>query len=424
MQLGPDGCPDLFSDGAMPTYELTISPKDWSELKAQFDAKSEDKIWHPASFRLGNEVVPEVRVRLRGDNSLCADKMQLAISFNQTDPDARFHGLRRIDLDHGGCRLFAERLAASYMRDLGLPAACVNHAKLIVNGQYYGLFVNLEHVNKDFLERTFGGGALNDGNLYKYGYVLKTNESTADESDRQALERAPDADTVSQWVDLDEAITEWAAEAVLPARDNYWSNHWNYYLYHHPTRGFLYVPNDLDQVFPLPDGTENENTILPYTLQRPADRVLADPLWMARYLEAVKRAIDAYDVAKFEDRVYRWWAQIQDAARTDPHHPYDESHVTWFLDRVRARAPILSVWRNHPPGRATAPPPPPGPETPPDSVKDGGLSTPDAGHPSLDAGTPLPLDAGTSLPLDAGTSPPLTDAGETAGDPIDAGSLD
>jgi maltose phosphorylase len=44
----------------------------------------------------------------------------------------------------------------------------VNNARLVVNGRYYGLFVNIEHVNKDFLERNFGDAG-DGGNLYKGG---------------------------------------------------------------------------------------------------------------------------------------------------------------------------------------------------------------------------------------------------------------
>src|SRR5512138_2862483 len=171
----PGPCPDLYADGDLPTFEVEVTAETWAALRQDFALGVE--VWRPAVFRHAGDTVADASVRVRGNNSRCGDKLQLAISFDQIDPAGRYHGLRRIDLDHGGCRVLEERLALSVMRDLGLPAACANHARLVVNGAYYGLFLSIEHVNKDFLRRNFGSAA-DDGNLYKSGWQLKNNTAT------------------------------------------------------------------------------------------------------------------------------------------------------------------------------------------------------------------------------------------------------
>jgi hypothetical protein len=329
----PRACPDLLSENVLPTFELEIASSVWREL--QQDQRAGVENYHPVTFRYGGEVRRDAMIRLRGHRSHCGDKMQLAISFNEVDPGGRFHGQRRINVDHGSCHLLEERLALSYMRDLGLPAPCANHARIVVNGSYYGLYVNLEPVNKDFLKRNF---AEHDGNLYKSGHVLKTNEEARDKSDVNAFWAARDVATLDRMTDLDEALLEWAAEAVLPARDNYWLKGWNYYLYHHPSRGFLFIPEDVDQGFPGWAAEVPLATLWPAALQPPADVVLADRAFRERFKSAVRKAITAFDVNRLEGRLDRWWSQIAPSAAADPHMIYTEEQARSLRERIRERA--------------------------------------------------------------------------------------
>lgn len=326
----PLACQDLHADEALPTFEVEIADADWAALEQ--DRLEGEEVYYPIVFRHAGEVATNAMMRLRGGNSRCGDKAQFAISFNQVDPRGRFHGLRRLNLDHGGCRLLHERLAMSFMRDLGVPAPCVNNARLVVNGRYYGLFVNLEHVNEDFLERNFGEDG-DGGNLYKGGLYLRTNERVADYSGLEAYGSAPDVATLAALADLEASIQEWAGEAVLPVHDNYWSDGWNYYLYDHPTRGFLFIPNDID----MPFTTDASQPILPAALQYPAGMVLADPVWRARFDEAVRRAIAAYDTGVFDARIDRWWAQIASSAAEDPHVVYTAGDAEELRWRVHVR---------------------------------------------------------------------------------------
>ncbi|HET9449756.1 MAG TPA: CotH kinase family protein [Aggregicoccus sp.] len=343
----PLACHPIYSEDLLPTFELEVSEQNWALLRQEFQEDPSRETEFPATFRYAGEVYPDATIRLRGNHSQCGDKMQFAIAFNKVDRAGRFRGLRRLNLDHGGCYHLEERLALSYLRDVGLPTACANHARLMVNGAYYGLFSNIEHINQDFLKRQFPG-AENDGDLWKSGHVLKTNEETTPENEIETFWRVRTLPEIDAYVDLDEAVLEWAAEAVLPACDNYWLYAWNYYLYDHPQRGLLWVPTDLDCSWALLEDEVERDIFFPTPLQKPADVVLADPAWRQKYLAAVRHSVSRMDVAKLEARADRWWAQIAEAARTDPHVPYTEAQVQRFKDGLRRRRVWLDAWvREH-----------------------------------------------------------------------------
>ena len=89
-----------------------------------------------------------------------------------------------------------------------------------------------------------------EGNLYQGGSELKTNESMPDTSRTRALFGATTVAEMETLVDLDQAVAEWATEAMLPAMDNYWAGVGDQLL---PLRSsqpwFLWLPYDLDIVF-------------------------------------------------------------------------------------------------------------------------------------------------------------------------------
>ena len=98
--------------------------------------------------------------------------------------------------------LLHERVAFPIFAELGLPYSCANNARVVINGDYYGLYANLERIDHEYLERNFEEP---DGNLYQGGAELKTNEDVGDIADQQALasavtfvRRAPRAGTSSR----------------------------------------------------------------------------------------------------------------------------------------------------------------------------------------------------------------------------------
>lgn len=330
----PRPCNAIYGADVLPTFELEVDSSVWSTLQTDFATEVEE--WRPAVFRFEGETFEGVTVRNRGNNSRCGDRMQFAIAFHHVDPDQRFKGLRRLDLDHGSCRILYERIAMDFVRDrAGLAAPCANNARLLVNGEFYGIFANLEHPNRDFLERNFAEA---DGNLYKSAREKKTNEDDPDTSDLDALEAAVTVGELDEVVDLEQAIRMWAAEAVLPAADNYWYFGRNYYVYGHPTRGFVYVPNDYDHALPL---SWNWDWAPMPPRSDVAIRVLQDPHWNEVFHDEIAEIHELFAPEWFDETLDRYWAQVKDDVEADPLIDIDDAHIARLKERFRLREQLL-----------------------------------------------------------------------------------
>ncbi|MCA9568375.1 MAG: CotH kinase family protein, partial [Myxococcales bacterium] len=176
-------CSDVYDPDRILHVELEIAPWEWEALQEEHDdweareaAGLPLKPWHPvATFRADGEEIHDASVRLKG-NPCCSwtsDKLQLVVAFDQQDPDGRFKHLRKLTLDAPPYdpSLLRDRVALSYFRDAGFAASCANHATVHINGQYYGIYANIETVDQELLRREFPDTE-HLGNLYKWDYDL------------------------------------------------------------------------------------------------------------------------------------------------------------------------------------------------------------------------------------------------------------
>jgi hypothetical protein len=364
---GVAGCSDLYASDELPEFELEFTPDELEMLEA--DCESQTKRYRPATFKFGSEVV-DAMVRAKGNWSWRCNKMQFVISFNERDSKGRFHGLRKIVLDAAWYNptLLAERLGASFLNQVGVPSSCVNNAKLYINGSYYGIYSNVERLDKEYLERYFDGSAA-DGNLYDGGEELRTNEEVADVSRRDALFAASNSlETIEQMVDLDQAIPVWAALAVLPDIDSYWAGvEINYFLYDHPARGFMWLPYDMDMTAPTGEFNAQTSSVDiglvpryvqadPFTYENPDwgkealfKTVLSNEKWCGYFLQQTDKALAAYDVEKMHRDLDRWAAQIAGAVADDRRKwgstaEHEEALAT-MKQFLTARREFVETWR-------------------------------------------------------------------------------
>jgi len=358
----PRECPDIYDQDVIPVFEVEISQDVWDQIVYEYQHWREleeqglpIKNYYPLlSFRYEDEVIDDAMIRLKGspESSWDNTKMQFKISFNEFDPGHRFHGLRKLNLDApiNDPTMLRERLGMALFQDIGVPAACVNHARLVINGEYYGLFVNIENVDKEFIQRNFGND--DEGNLYKYTR-LETNEEIGDTSDMDQFMNDPDISTLEEIVDLEEAILEWACEAVIPQMDGFFVGGINYYMYNHPKRGFIFIPHDMDYCFEVGDFNADLITYeVGWGLGKPQQflTVIADPEWYLKYLDAVDTALLAYDVETLHSRLDLWAQQIADSIDEDPNKNFTtEEHidqVQTLRTFIEDRAYFVALWLN------------------------------------------------------------------------------
>ena len=349
----PKACADIYDDGAVPTFELEIAPNELTAMQGDCEAKR--KQYRPATFRYGSET-RSVMVRLKGNWSWRCEKYQFLISFNEVDSKARFHGLRKIVLDAPWYdpTLLNERMAFSFVKRRGLPASCVNHAKLMLNGAYYGVYSNVERIDKEYLERQFPGTEA-DGNLYDGGVELRTNEDVNDTRRRDQLLASRDFASIDQLSDLEQMLRVWATEAVLPNPDSYWAGvDINYFLYDHPTRGFQHLPYDMDMAarVDLGESLVKADPILYENRdwgRKPLyQTVLSNEATCRRFQTEIRSALDAYDPVELSANVARWATQISKHVADDPHKPYTfEQHqqgVTGLRAFFAKRKSFVESW--------------------------------------------------------------------------------
>lgn len=366
----PKACDGLYSDDELQTFSVEIDPAMWRELEYEHahaerlkDRDIEVEQYRPLlEFEHRGRTSPHAMIRLRGNSNSWKDqdKMQFQISFDEIDEDGRFRGQRKIVLDSASYNPshLRDRLAASVFRDLGVPAPCVNHAKLFVNGRYYGLFANIEKVDREFLERNFADPT---GNLWKQGDELKTNRG-GDQDDGQ-LKRfwkqgATDLAEFEAMADVEGMARALAAEAFFPNEDGYWAGGLNFYLYEHPTEGFVYLPWDLDRGFESLSSTIDP---LVWTkLDRPGkdpskyhghphlELLKADPHWRGKFVDEIANVLARAPAATLQARIDRWAEQIEEAAAEDRYPPWNfEEHREAVEDLrryVQLRSQRLASW--------------------------------------------------------------------------------
>jgi spore coat protein CotH len=224
----------------------------------------------PGTLRYREHTLTNIGVRLKGEASFreIDDKPAFRLKLDELVSGQRLLGLKRLTLNNDvqDPSSLSQSLAYRLFRAAGMPAPRCNHALLYLNGEYYGLYSNVETEDKVFLDRWFSS---DEGNLYEEGgtdfvpgsaaaFELETNEQQNDRSDLEALiaalARAAPTDfseTVGQQLDLDRYLSFAALEALSGGEDGYSyvrGTPNNFRLYRDPeSQRFVFLPWGLDR---------------------------------------------------------------------------------------------------------------------------------------------------------------------------------
>ncbi len=189
---------------------LEVSPEAAASLEAQ------PLVYVPGHLVFDGRRYGPVGVRLKGANSFLpwARKPSLRINVDEYAVDAKFFGLKDLTLNNmsNDLSMMHERLAYLVARSAGVPASRANHALLTVNGQFYGVYTNVETVKKSMVRRWFPQAA---GSLFEATDV----DFVAADVPRYELEFG--ADDRSLLTGLAAALTDPSADAAIAAAGNY-----------------------------------------------------------------------------------------------------------------------------------------------------------------------------------------------------------
>jgi len=379
----PPGAAAFFDESQLHTIALTVNPRDWSELKANFQSNT----YYAAHFAWREHVVTNVAIRSRGTGSRSGTKPGLRIDFNLFDEGQQFLGLKSVVLRNNvqDPSQLHERIGMALFARLGLPAPREAHARLYVNGDYAGLYSIVEAVDKVFLDRHF---AQSNGFLYEYDYDPEdapyrfeyrgldpasyspkpfrpvTHELDPDPRPLAEMVRAIHApaaadylQVLSPYLDLEAFVQHVAVEAFLAEIDgvlgDWGMNNFYVYRFEHTTRSTL-VPWDKSEAFTAGTGAsiwrnvddvpaDRQNVLMVRAMQVPHLR----GLFLDTLLRCAEAALGAAGGGPgwLEHEIQRAYAQVRDAAREDAAKPHSndafEAEVERLLEFARERSTVV-----------------------------------------------------------------------------------
>ncbi len=244
---------------SVPEYELIIP----EEAMRKFEAD----VWTPeqdALFKAGGTTY-RVKVRLRGASARYFPKKSWNVSL---EDDVRFEGRTSLNLvaEYADATLLAEKIAYDLLEAMRVPASKARFVRLKVNGQYEGVFLDIEQVNKAFLKAH--DFADDDATIYRCGWkdcelktwkvpyqgnwTKKTNESKPDTELHAMLgliNHTPEpqlVDALEKKLQLEHYLRSMVLDVLMS--NNYVEDSESYFIYDRATAKWSYVPWDLNNV--------------------------------------------------------------------------------------------------------------------------------------------------------------------------------
>ncbi len=363
---------DLYEETAFREIELKFAqPNYWQLLLQNYASKTYIK----ADLVFMGKTYKNVGVRFRGNSSYKAignsKKKPFRISMDEYVSGQRLLGYKSLKLNNSYRDPTYTREVLSYwVYRKFMPASKANYMKLKINGQSWGVYINVQSVNKDMVAEWFHG---NGGNRYKAERANNTVSKDApaliwlgsQSLPYQSAYQLKTSKPVQPWVDLiqvckvlnlsgnklssdlpkvldlDESLRYLMGMNLLPSIDSYLGQaaH-NYYLYQDPHHARMSIlPWDFNASF----GGNNWLTVTqkqkldPYYFSnltgRPLlNKVLQVPAFKERYLAYYRRALtDIYRWDVLGAKIAQYQKLVDPELRKDTKKLYS---MTQFKDNV------------------------------------------------------------------------------------------
>ena len=328
----PSGDPSLYDANTLRTLYLRFHDTDWYEQLGDFYRTDVDV---PADLIVDGKVYQSVGVRFRGSSSYFTvqnEKKSFNIAVDYGDDRQRLYSYKTLNLLNGHSdpsflrEILYSRIATNY-----IPAPKANFVKLVINGESWGVYINSQQFNKDFLDEWFGtkagvrwkvppgrdSGLVYNGDqpsAYQQSYQLKTREEEAPNAWQdlielcEVLESTPDdqlESKLSAILNIDRALWFLALDNVFIDNDGYFSRASDYAIYQDPKGRFHLLPHDSNETFRFaggggPNSWQTDGQMLSPVSQendtmRPViRRLFAIPHLRARYLAHVRTIADKW----------------------------------------------------------------------------------------------------------------------------------
>lgn len=308
----------LYTPGEVAEIDLDLSPQSIAALEAEPDEYVPGDIavrltdGAPGGAAGAPLKLEDVGVRLKGnpDGSFrpIGEKAAFKLKLNEFVDGQKLLGLKKLTLNNMAQdpSMLHETLAYASFRAAGVPAPRTGYAFVRVNGEAYGLYMDVETFDDVALERWLGGFDDETQHLYEgeYGSDVSPGGAGAfevDEGDKhdladlEALIEAVNASSpayherMASIADLSEMTRMWAVEKYIGMWDGYAGTNFphlpnNFYLYSAgPAGPFQMFPWGTDQAWQGPLEFDGDAGLM-------FDKCIADPTCKAQYANELRTA--------------------------------------------------------------------------------------------------------------------------------------
>ena len=319
----------------------------------------------PAILTLNGIVYDSVGVRYKGNSTFCLPndnsnhKVPYNIDFNYFIDSQKVLGYKKMKLANAWMDpTFVKDITASNIYRNYLPSGEANLVKLHVQGNYLGLYVNTESINKQFTKKHFDekSGPLfkcdnidrfcdtsnapasyppsliylgNDSTLYYNSYDMKSDNGWEQLVNLIKVLNV-DFQNLDSVLNVDRTLWAFAVNSVISNLDTYNGYYiHNYYLYQTKDDLFQMIPWDLDNSFSgaiMGFDYFNQSNIYEYdpyhfgsTGNRPlAEKLLNDLFYRKQYTAHMRTIInEALDTAVIRNQINQLQSLAHNAADSD-----------------------------------------------------------------------------------------------------------
>lgn len=368
----PAPAQDLYDESTLREIHLTFSQANWwNQLEANYGTGVEI----PADLMMAGVTYSDVGVRFKGNTSFTrpnTQKKSFNISMNSFVDGQDLLGYSTLNLNNAF-------MDPTFMREVLFSKACRsfttaakgNFIHLIINGENWGVYANIQQLNKDFLEEWYptdtgdrfkipsamhnpGKASFNwlgsNSSNYEPWYELKTEDLTAYDRIRdlcRLIDNSPTGSTyvsdIEEVMNLDRALWTLALENCFMDSDGYVHKGSDYALYRDNVQGrWNLLQRDANEAFGSfsrnswgTNGTVNLHPDYDHgNVDLPLMRHLMNfPEMHERYLAHFRCIMEEWlDPARTDPLIDAWDVLIRAEVQADNKKIYSFSDYTTNLD--------------------------------------------------------------------------------------------
>ena len=240
----------LFTLGEIASVDIMLPDSTWQVIIEH----AHEKKYHVCSVTINGEQFDSVAIRTKGASSLDdvktmnSDRYSFTLKLNKYRKGQKYHGMTKLLLNNNiwDATQMKDAVVYDMCRYIGLPAPLTNYARISLNDKYFGCYLIVEAVDKNFCKRNYPGEntkiykpyhnlAYTGDDLKLYGDIANFAKVRGDETSMQrvvaALRSVDEGKDIDEHVDVESVMKYMALQTIVVNYDCMTGkNTQNYYL--------------------------------------------------------------------------------------------------------------------------------------------------------------------------------------------------